>query len=193
MDDVRVGDFTRDLSPRKAPVKTEAEDTENKLEAEAKAAEDAAKPMTSYEDRLREIGVSREEAARIIDSVLMRGHFSEDVQLTRTIKARFRTRNARDTKRAQEYIEQSRPTYDQHYQELLSRQLLAASLEVFGTDKLPYPDRKASHDEVEKAFGDRLAYVDSLSDPAMRLLLQKLIKFDRKISTVLDEWAVESF
>jgi hypothetical protein len=196
-DEVRIGDFTQPIVPKQAkgtsPAKDALESAEKRLGAEASSLEEELRPMASYEEKLKEVGVTREQAARVIDAVLMRGYYAEDVQLTKTVKARFRTRNARDIRRAQEYIEAARPAYDAHYQELLGRQLLAASLEQFGNDKLPHPDRRAAEDEVNKAHADRLSFVDTLSDPALRLLMQKLIKFDRKVSAILEETAVENF
>lgn len=193
--DTRIGDFSRPLAAKTpaSPVKEALDDAERALSAEVKSVEAELRPMASYEEKLKEAGITREEAARVIDDVLMRGYYAEDVKITRSIRARFRTRNARDIRRAQDQIELARPTYEAHYQEILSRHLLAASLEQFGNDKLRHPDRRASQDDVEKAFADRLSYVDTLSDPALRLLMTKLVAFDRKVSVVLEEGALESF
>jgi hypothetical protein len=195
IDPAKIGDFSRPVVPRApaSPVKEKLDAAEQKFEQEAASLEAEIAPMASYEDKLKEAGLSREEAARIIDAVLTKGHYAEDAQITRTIRARFRTRSARDTRRAQDYLETVRPTFDSSYQEILSRQLLAASLESFGGDKLPFPDRRAGQEEIEKAFQDRLAYVEALPDLALRLLFQKLIKFDRKLSILLEEGVVQTF
>jgi hypothetical protein len=198
-DDARIGDFSRPVvTPAPAPTvsgptKDALDRAERGLDLEARKDEAALKPMTSYEDRLKEVGVSREKASTIIDAVLLKGYYAEDVMLTRTIKARFRTRNARDTKRAQEQIETQRLSYDRHYNELLARLLLASSLERFGDDSFTQPPRGAKIDDIEKAFFDRLAYVDSMSDPALRLMMNKLSTFDRMIATVLEEGSIENF
>lgn len=196
-DDLRIGDFSRPVvdapKPGTSPTKERLDALEGQLEGEANKAEASLKPMASYEERLREVGVTRAKAAEVIDAVLLKGSYSEDIPLTKSIMARFRTRNARDTKRAQEQIEAMRLSYDVHYNEAMARLLLAASLERFGDDTFKHPMRTAPQGDIEKSFFDRLTYVDGLSDPAMRLLLTKLSKFDRMVSVVLEEGSIENF
>ena len=192
--DVRIGDFSRPVvdAPPASPTKDALVGAEEALGTDARREEAALKPMLSYEERLKEVGVDRDKAAQIIDAVLLKGFYAEDVPITKRIKARFRTRSSRDTKRAQEVIEAQRLTYDVHYNELLSRLLLSASLESFGEDKLPHP-RKVPTDDLEKAFQERVNYIDNMADPALRILMQRLAKFDRMISIVLEEGSIENF
>lgn len=196
-DDVRIGDFTRPVvnapTSGASPTKEALDQAEQKLETAARKDEATLKPIASYEERLKEVDVSKSKASEIIDAVLLKGYYAEDVQITKSIKARFRTRNARDTKRAQEQIEAQRLTYDIHYSEVLARLLLASSLERFADDAFVHHPRGAKYDLIEQAFSERQAYVDSLSDPAMRLLITKLSKFDRMISVVLEEGSIENF
>jgi hypothetical protein len=46
---------------------------------------------------------------------------------------------------------------------------------------------------MEKAFQERVAYVDNMADPTLRILMQRLVKFDRMISAVLEEGSIENF
>ncbi len=149
--------------------------------------------MQSYEDRLKEVGVSKEAAAVIIDDVLMKGAHSEDIALTPRIKLRLRTRTARDIRRIQEYLEASNPKFENHYQEILSRMSLASSLESFGKDQFAFPGRNDTNTNIEQAFANRLSYVEALPDPTLRLLFAKLWKFDNKVRVVLEEGAIENF
>lgn len=193
-DDLRIGDFSRPVvDTPKSPTKEALENAERRLAEDVDKDEAALKPMASYEDRLKNAGLTRDEAADIIDAVLLKGFYAEDVKITSKVKARFRTRTSRDTKRAQEIIEAQRLTYDVHYTELLSRILLAASLERFGEDSLPHPPRSAKQEDVEKAFQTRIEYVNTMPDPALRILMSRLAKFDRKISTALEEGSIENF
>lgn len=196
-DDARIGDFTRPVvDPPKtgtSPTKDALDRAEQNLEESVQKDEATLKPMVSYEERLKEIGVTKHKAAEIIDAVLLKGFYAEDVQVTKSIKARFRTRNARDTRRAQEQIEAQRLTYDVHYSEMLARLLLASSLERFAEDQLVHMPRGTKSEDIEKAFFNRMSYVEALSDPAMRLLITKLAKFDRMIGVVLEEGSIENF
>lgn len=204
-DPMAIGDFSKPVVP-KAPVAvatpasaspTEAHlrSAEARLDADAKKDEDALKPLQTYADRLAEAGISSEKAAKIVDDVLVRGFYSEEFPITKTVKMSLRTRSARDTKRIQDILEAARPSYDHHYHELLTRLLLAASLERFGADVLPHPpSKKASADEIEKLFQERITYVDNaMSDPALRIAFQKLYKFDRMVAIALEEGAIENF
>lgn len=202
-DPVRVGDFSRPpVDPPKktatgqpvSPTKDKLDKLDAQLEGEAQRDEAALKPMASFEEKLREAGLTREKAAEIVDAVLVKGFYAEDIKVTSTIKTRLRTRNARDTRRAQEMLEAQRFTIDAHYSEAWGRLLLAASLEAFASDRFEHPNpRKDKTELIEKAFQDRAAYVDALPDPALRILLQKLYKFDQKVAVALEEGSIENF
>lgn len=189
-DQFSLGDFSKPVLPT---TKDALDRAEKEISSEAKAVEAELRPMATYEERLKTVGVTREEAAKIIDAVLTKGFWSEEVHITKSLKARFRTRQQRDTKRAQNHLENMKPMYDAHYNAILHRFLVAASLEKFGQDVFDHPKRDAASDVVEKAFADRLLYVESLGEPAYQLLLTKLSKFDYKLSVVLEEGAIENF
>jgi hypothetical protein len=197
-DDLRIGDFSRPVveasKPGASPAKERLDALEGKLEDETRQDEATLKPMASYEEKLKEAGISRDKAAEIIDAVLLKGFYAEDIKVTSKVKLRLRTRNARDTKRAQEILEAQRFTIDSHYSESWSRLLLAASMEQFGDDKFVHPNpRKEAYDVIEKAFQDRISYVESLPDPALRVLFGKLWKFDNRVSVALEEGSIENF
>jgi hypothetical protein len=207
MDDLRIGDFSRpvvppvSVSPAAPPgtslgaSKDILDDKDARLTDAVKAVEAELKPMASYEEQLREVGLDKAKAAEIVDAILTRGYWAEDVSITKSVKARFRTRSSKDRSRAVSFIETARPMYDSHYQELLSKLLLAASLESFASDKFDHPDlRSAKADDIEAAFNARFRYVDSvISDPAFILLTRHFTKFDNKIRVVMQEGAVENF
>lgn len=199
-DDFTIGDFKTPLIPPKAnapapqgsPAQERLEGAEQQLEGKAKAAEKELAPLQAYEERLKDLGVTREEAANIIDSVLLKGAYAEDIKLTASVKMRLRTRTAKDIRRIQEYLEVAKPLYDNHYQEILNRMCLAASLERFGADTMAFVGKGAKAEDYEKAFQDRLAYIEALPDPTLRLLFSKLYRFDTKIRVVLEEGAIEN-
>lgn len=202
-DDVRIGDFSKPVAPPpkgkpadapRSPTKEALDSAEAKLEEAVAQDEAAIKPMASYEEKLKEVGLSRDKAAEIIDAVLLKGFWSEEVKITSRIKARFRTRAARDTRRAHEILEAQRFTIDAHYNETLTRLLLAASLEQFGDDTFKHPSvRKSAEADIEKAFQERVNYIDGLPDPALRILFAKLFAFDRKVAVALEEGSIENF
>jgi hypothetical protein len=192
IEEVKIGDFSKDLAPT-SPVKTRLDAADQQLENKVSDAEQQLKPRLSYEEQLKELGVSKEEAAEIIDSILMKGYWAEDIQITKRVTLRLRTRQARDLQRAQTVIETQRPVFEDHKQAIFNRYCLAGSLERFAKDHLPFPAKTASGDVIESAFQERLTYVDNLSGPIINLVYQKLFKFDSKIFTILSEGVIENF
>lgn len=193
LDDLRIGDFSRPPVEAAGTTKAALEGAEKRLDAEAAIVEAELKPLVSYEEKLKDAGVTKEQAASVVNSIMTKGFWSEEIKVTTTMRARFRTRSKKDTTRAQAFVEQQRPQYESHYAELLTHSLLAASLEQFGSDKFEHPGRKASDKEVEAAYQDRYAYVENLADPVYRLLATKLVAFDRKVAIVLEEGTIENF
>jgi hypothetical protein len=199
MEETRIGDFSKPLVDKPAAAgatgdtKVRLEAAEQSLETEANAAEAALKPIKSFEDKLKEVKVTKEQAADIIDSVLMKGYWSETVPVTSRINLKLRTRSARDVRRIQDYLEVHRPVYDAHYQEIMGRMTLAASLEQFGKDVFSFPGKEAKPEDYEDAFQKRAQYIEGLADPALRLLFMKLWTFDEKIRVVLSEGTIENF
>lgn len=201
-DPIAIGDFSKPLVDRAAPSAgqgaspTEAalKGTEARIDSEVRKDEEQLQPLQTYADRLKEAGIDTTKAAKIVDEILLRGFYAEDIQITRSVKMRLRTRTARDTRRTQELLEVASPRFDHHYRESLTRLLLAASLERFGDDKLPHPDRKSSSDDIERMFQERIAYIDNqVSDPALRIMFAKLWKFDQMVTVALEEGAIENF
>lgn len=204
MDEVKIGDFSEPLvAPKKSltpgapsgksPTSERLDAAEEHLGKEAAHVEKSLKPIESYEDRLKAAGIARDKAAAIVDNVLMKGSHTETYPITSRVKLRLRTRTARDTKRIQDFLEVARPAYEPHYNEILWRMSLAASLESLGTDTFQHPSRNSTEKEVEELFQERVRYVDTLPDPTLRLLISKLFKFDEMIRVVLEEGAIENF
>lgn len=192
----RIGDFSQPVVPpplSRSPVEDSLKAAERAHDEAAQRDEAALGPMVAYEKRLEKNGISRAKAAEIVDAVLLKGYYAEDITVTKGISVRLRTRAARDTQRAQAMIENLRLTYDKHYHDVMGRYILAASLEKFGADSFAHPQKGTKPDEVEAMYRQRLDYVESLGEPALLLLLQKLAKFDTMIIVVLEEGAIENF
>jgi hypothetical protein len=216
MSEMKIGDFTKPLVPQAAPTNAPADApadaptssmlkgegdaaeklkaAEQRLEDKADETEAALKPKVDYEARLKEHGISVEDAAKIVDDVLFKGHYAEEVKVSSRVSIVLRTRQARDTARTLTYLEVHKPLYENNYNEHVHKHALAASLVRLGEDRFTFPSGKASTaDEVEDAFRIRLAYVNALPDPVLRLLFLKLTRFDERVRIVLQEGAIENF
>lgn len=211
MEDVKIGDFSKPLvdapkpsddePPKPPPTELKEKEApadkfnavEEQLEKKAEETEAALEPKLNYEAQLKEHGITLEKAAEIVDDVLFKGHFSEEIKITSRVSVVLRTRQARDTSRTLTYVEIHKPLYENNYAETISKHSLAASLERMGTDRFSFPDRQDGTSKIEDAFQERFAYVNALPDPILRLLFIKMSKFDEKVRVVLQEGAIENF
>jgi len=166
---------------------------ETRVKEQADAAERDLAPLERYTKLLRESGVSKEKAAEIVDSMLLKGYYEQDFQISPRIKARLRSRTYGDTVRLQSALEALRPVYPAHYDEIVYRYCLASSISSLGNQSFEFPDRKSSKERIEELFDVRLRYVESLGDQVVRILYEKLDKFDKTLQACLQEGAVENF
>lgn len=210
-EEMKIGDFTKPLAPQvkqavatanppttpamgsASPEADRLEAAEQRLAEQAVETEEALKPKVNYEEQLKAAGISTDEAAKIVDDVLFKGYYTEEVPVSKRVTVSFRTRQARDTARTMVFLEVAKPIYENHFNEVVGKHTLAASLERLGRDKFEFPAKDAPDDKVENAFQARLSYVNGLPDPVLRLLFLKLSKFDEKVRVVLQEGAIENF
>lgn len=184
-------------APRETPLagaRAEGLDAaEKRIAEEAQAAEKQKKPLEKYEERLKEVGVTKEEAAVIVDSVLTHGFYEEDIPITKRFKVRFRTRQYADTLRLNNFLEQTRPAYQAHYQEAVFNFSLASSLREYGAQSFEHPKKDTTEKGADALFNARLTFVQGLPDAMVRLLYEKLGRWDDKIRVCLEEGAIENF
>jgi hypothetical protein len=201
IDEVKIGDFSKPFTPKPAagptaPANPAAErlaTAEKQIEADERETAENLKPHERYEKRLQEVGVTQDEAAGIVDAILERGSWSEEISITSRRKARLRTRQYRDAERLTNYLEAVRPFFAETRNEITYKYCLAGSLEQYGDTRFKHPAPSASKDEHDKAFQVRLDFLEGLGDPALRILFAKLSKFDVKVATVTEEGAIENF
>lgn len=198
MDDAKIGNFERPVAanlpkPKPSPVEQRFEGAESQLQKEETKAEEALKPRESYEQRLNAAGLTMDDAALIVDAILEKGFWEEDVRITTKKKATFRSRQAFDAERVNTVLEVLKPAFNTTMQEITYKYLLASSISRYDNMIFDFPTAKTNKDEREKLFEKRLNWVDGLPDPLLRLLYQKLSKFDMKIAAVTDEGAIENF
>lgn len=200
-EEVRIGDFSKPIVPPKEPTVKKAEgnevarleSAETRLEKEAEKTEKELGPLERYERALKRIEVSKEEAATIVDTILVNGFWTKEIPLTSKRKVVFRTRMYQDVKRFNNYIEAVQPKNPSNYNELLYKFTLAASLMQYDRYVFDHPSPSEPSEKIEDAFQKRLKFVEGLGDPAVRLCYNKLAKFDDIVSTVMEEGAAENF
>lgn len=150
-------------------------------------------PIKPYKERLADAGITLAVAQHVLDQLLMHGdHYAEDVKVGPSLMVRFRTRQYADTMRTYAAIEREAPRFRDTTDALQVRYMLAASLESYGNKTFRFPPH-TDPQEADKAFGERLTFIQGLSDFAVQVLAREFYKFDRKVALILSDGAVEAF
>lgn len=198
-----IGDFSgpQNNAPRKSPELQRKDDPQTADAAIKEVAEtqqarrenEERNRVPSYEEGLKEAGISLKEARVIIDSILFQQFYSETIQLSKQFEVVFRTRLYEDNIRAMKYLEVENPSYPQSINDLLARYNLAASLLQYGETSFEFPSKDTTKEQEEKLFDIRLQFVKRLPIPVIMRLLAELNKFDYKVSAALADGAPEDF
>jgi hypothetical protein len=168
-------------------------------EAEKKIPTTAEERAKLYLEGLKAVEVTQEEARIMLDKVLFNDMYEETVELGRGVTAIVRTRTYTDTQRMLRIVEAENPTSPTHYNDILSRCNLAASLVEYRGQKMVQPaltenmTYDARKEEIERAFHARLEFVMSLPTPVAARLMDCVAKFDSKVYAVFSEGAPSDF
>ncbi len=198
--ELNLGDFEKPLAP--PPKKTvqpagssekQLSSAEEQLAQAAQEAEQNLAPLERYEQSLKRLKITRDEAAQIVDTILTQGYWSKELPITPRCKVRFRSRLYSDTRRFLDYVEAVQPRNPSNYNELLYKYSLAASLEKFDKRVFGHPKDDADEAAVEDSFKKRLTFVEKCADSVVRVLYAKLHEFDEIVRVVMEEGAAENF
>lgn len=154
-------------------------------QAEAAVAKPPEDPNEAYLKELERLKISKAEAAKIVDSMLFKNMYEEDVQLTKKLSVRFRTRGQEAIDRLNAALEQRDVKFNGSVYALIAEYNIAASLVQYG----PHTFDPTNDEGVERTR----KYIKSLPSPVFGLIATKLSKFDEKCSAVMTEGAVENF
>ncbi len=158
----------------------EVTDEISELESDIEKVREA--PELTYEERLGKHGVSRADAEKIVDAMMVKGEYRKTYAITSKYSITFKTRLMEDQNRALDVIEIKGPQYPATVGNIVAEQNLAASIVMFRDIDFKDKDIKA-----------RVKWVQKLPDTVARILANKLSKFDQMIMDVLDEGAIENF
>lgn len=142
-------------------------------------------PEKTWEQQLKELDITQEEAFKIIDIMMTKGHYEKTYPVTKKVSVTFRTRDFDAHERTQKALEADSPQFYGTVSMIMSKYNLAASLRRYGTRDFK-PNKQG---QPVEAFN----FIAGLSYMVFSLLLQKLAKFDELVLTVMDEGALENF
>ena len=188
------GEETKDaLDEANIPPPTEREQEAEKRISLYQEIQDQLKPITDYKAYLKELDISEEDAAQIVDDLLMKGYYEERFPLSKKIAVTLRTREQRDTIRLQTALQVQRPLYNDTMDEIITRYNMAASLVSFGRETFAFSKVTDENKVASDLFDKRLDYVERLAAPVFSRLSILLATFDRKVAAVMRNGVAENF
>jgi len=159
---------------------------EVKTEKKRSRKKKADKPLT-YAERLKTVGVSKEEARKIIDTIAEQGRYVEPIKVSSKLTVDLKTRSAEDIDRVTEVINKlQKDTTVTKLTSEVNKYNLAASLHKYGPDHV-------FDNETDLDFEHTLKFIKRIPAPIYYALCGELAKFDNKVATIMSEGFAENF
>lgn len=178
-----------ELTPPKTLAEQDAQDRIQLYEQ----MQDTMSPVENYQKYLKELNIDEDEAARIVDDLMTKGHYEEEFKISKTRTCTFRTREHRDTMRLQVAMQVQRPLFQDSLNELQARYNMAASLTSYNDEVYYFPTATDPQEKADKLFDERLKAVELLPAPVFSMMSSLLAKFDHKVFAVLRPGVAENF
>ena len=178
-----------ELTPPETSTEKEAKDRIKLYEQ----MQDTMSPVENYQQYLKELKISEDDAARIVDDLMTKGYYEENFKISKTRRCALRTRAHRDTMRLQIAMQVQRPLFQASLDELQARYNMAASLAAYNDENYYFPTATDSQEKVDKLFDERLKAVELLPAPIFSMISTLLAKFDHKVFAVLRSGVAENF
>lgn len=144
---------------------------------------------------LKAAKVTEEQADAVLSELLSKGYYERTYPLFNgKFSVTFRTRDGAALTRAADAVDRAHSNDRAVHQQIMARLNLAASLVKFDKRALPHAPANANPEEREKAFQQRLAFVDSQElGPFLPALFNALSRFDFGIMAITNQGAPEGF
>lgn len=164
---------------------------------EAAPSEDAGvkkSPIERWREAIEAAGLTEEEADKILDSVLASGYYEKLYKLFQgKMTVVLRSRDSASLQRVSDALDSIRTNDVRVHTQMMNRYNLAASLVRYQDKQFKHPNSNASANDRDKAFTDRLAFVDTIPAPVLVQLYALLSKFDNAVFAAMSEGAELGF
>lgn len=185
----RPGKYTDDL----AQAALNESDTGNSDKPED--ADSAKKsPTERWRDALESANLSEAEADQILDSVLATGSYEKSYKIFRgRLTITLRSRDSASLQRVSDALDAVKTNDSRVHMQTMNRYNLAASIIRYQDKVFKHPAPSTDSSDREKAFYDRLAFIDTIPAPVLVQLYSVLGKFDSIVYAALSEGAEMGF
>lgn len=187
----RPGTYSND-----ALAKAALEEEEQPAAAPATTPEPTAKktPMERWREAIESAEVTEEEADKILDAVLATGHYEKTFKIFRgKLAITLRSRDSASLQRVSDALDAVRTNDARVHTQTMNRFNLAASLVRYQDKQFKHSGTGSEASDREKAFYERLAFVDTIPAPVLMQMYAVLAKFDNVVFAALSEGAEMGF
>lgn len=186
----RPGTYSND-----ALAKAALEEEEQPAAAPAAPEQTAKKtPMERWREAIESAEVTEEEADKILDAVLATGHYEKTFKIFRgKLAITLRSRDSASLQRVSDALDAVRTNDARVHTQTMNRFNLAASLVRYQDKQFKHSGTGAEASDREKAFYERLAFVDTIPAPVLMQMYAVLAKFDNVVFAALSEGAEMGF
>lgn len=158
-------------------------------------AESASKtPMERWRDALEAANLTETEADKILDSVLATGTYEKSYKIFRgRLTVTLRSRDSASLQRVSDALDAVKTNDSRVHMQTMNRYNLAASVVRYQDKVFKHPMATGDSADREKAFYERLAFIDTIPAPVLVQLYAVLAKFDAIVYAALSEGAEMGF
>lgn len=163
----------------------------------APAAEESAlkkSPIERWRESIEAAGLSEEDADKILDAVLASGYYEKTYKLFQgKMTVALRSRDSASLQRVSDALDAIRTNDVRVHTQMMNRYNLAASLVRYQDKHFKHPGANATANDRDKAFVERLTFVDTIPAPVLVQLYTLLSKFDNAVFAAMSEGAELGF
>jgi hypothetical protein len=151
-------------------------------------------PTERWRDAISSAGITEEEADRILDAVLATGHYEKAYKIFRgKLTIVLRSRDSASLQRVSDALDAVRTNDVRVHTQTMNRYNLAASLVRYQDKVFKHPAVNADPADRDRAFFERLAFLDTVPAPVLVQMYAVLSKFDNTVFAALSEGAEMGF
>lgn len=151
-------------------------------------------PMDRWRAAIAAADLTEEDADRILDSVLSTGYYEKSYKIFRgKLAVTLRSRDSAALQRVSDALDSVRTNDVRVHTQTMNRYNLAASIVRYQDRQFKHPAASSDPMEKDRAFSDRLTFIDSIPAPILLQLYTLLGKFDSAVFAALSEGAELGF
>ena len=182
----RPGKYTDDLAQSSLE--------EGEAPSQAKDESEKKPPMERWREALAAADLTEAEADKILDSVLATGTYEKSYKIFRgRLTVTLRSRDSASLQRVSDALDAVKTNDSRVHLQTMNRYNLAASIVRYQDKVFKHPPPVAESADREKAFYERLVFIDTIPAPVLVQLYAVLGKFDSIVYAALSEGAEMGF